>query len=218
MSFTARRFFVGAEQTVADDDAVYRAQDVAKWRDLESIMSRARRMASSIVKESRRIENVRGARSAARRRAIDREADRSFVERAAALEEAYRLAQRALIGEFEAMLDQVLAGTLTQIGAELPAAQRLRIVCERLNEAVGPMPAARLCLCAADESIYRSVGIRCPWPVQIDETLQPGECRLTTEHGHWAIAFEAFFASLGGALIANGPYAGEARAYPDSNE
>lgn len=218
MSFTARRVFVGRELTHAEDFPIYRAPDVARWHEIEAAMSRARRMASTIVKDSRRIEKVRAARAAARRRARELDADRSFVERAAALEEAYRLAQRALIGAFEATLDQVLAGALTQIGIELPAAQRLRIVCERLNEAAGPIPAARLSLCAADESIYRAAGLRSPWPVQIDETLQLGECRLATEHGYWAIAFDSLFASLSAALLGDGQSADHALAHPGSKE
>ncbi|MGG1944056.1 HrpE/YscL family type III secretion apparatus protein [Trinickia sp. NRRL B-1857] len=218
MSFTARRILVGGEQIDRADFPVHRAKDIARWRDIEAVISRARRTAFSIVKDSRRIEKVRTARSAARRLALERDADRSFVERAAALEDAYRLARRALIDDFEATLDQVLAGALTRIGAELPAAQRLRIVCDRLNEAAGPMPAASLCLCAADESIYRAVGGRYPWPVQIDDTLQPGQCRLATEHGHWEIAFDALFASLSAALLTNGQPADDAQAHPGMNE
>jgi flagellar biosynthesis/type III secretory pathway protein FliH len=218
MSFTARRVFVGGELTDAEDFPVYRARDVARWREIEAAMSRARHVAAAIVKDSRRVEKVRGARTAARRRARELDADRAFVERAAALEAAYRLAQHALIREFEATLDQVLADALTQIGAELPAAQRLRIVCERLAEAAGPVPAARLCLCAADESIYRAVGIRSPWPVQIDETLPLGECRLTTEHGYWSVTFDSLFAALSAALRVSGQSADIAYAQPDLNE
>lgn len=219
MSFTARRIMTGAGPAVMSWTAmsvspasqasapplVLRAQDVAHLHDIESLMVRARREARSIVEQARRMERVRGARLAATRRARDRDADRSFVVRATALEEAYRLAQRALTSELEATLDHVLAAALAGIGVEIPAAQRLRVVSKQLNKVAGSVPGACLRLCALDESTYRAAGIHCPWPIRVDEALQPGQCRLATEHGHWALSFDALIVALSAAALTDAP-------------
>ncbi|WP_116141330.1 HrpE/YscL family type III secretion apparatus protein [Trinickia diaoshuihuensis] len=205
MSFTARRVGLGGGQTNVSECLVVRAQDAVRLRDVESIIGRARRTASSIVKQALAKEKIRRARSAEKRRARDQEADRAFAMRAAALEEAYEAARRALTSELEATLDQVLASVLANIGAEIPAAQRLRVVCEQLNKMAGPMSAARLCLCEEDDSTRRTAGLHCPWPIQIDAALSPGQCRLLTENGHWALDFDALFASLSAAASAGAP-------------
>ncbi|WP_181885531.1 HrpE/YscL family type III secretion apparatus protein [Trinickia dinghuensis] len=125
-----------------------------------------------------------------------RDADAAFVTRAAALEEAYRLAQRSLTAQLEVTLDQVLAAALARVGAELPAAQRLRIVCEQLAETIGPVSGARLRIGTAGESSCSAAGIRCPWPIDVDDALAPGSCRLVTECGEWGLEFDALIASL----------------------
>ncbi|PMS20411.1 hypothetical protein C0Z18_10760 [Trinickia dabaoshanensis] len=211
MSFTARRMMTGAGHTVMSRTAplesprslILRAKDVARLHDIESCTARARREARSIVKQARRMEQVRGARLAAMRRARERDADRSFVARAMALDEAYRLAQRALTSELEATLDHVLAGALAGIGVEIPAAQRLRVVSKQLSKVAGSVPAAYLRLCSLDASTHRAAGIHCPWPIRVDEALQPGQCELVTEHGHWALSFDALMEALSAAALTN---------------
>ncbi len=196
MSFTARRISIEHGEDAMRGDLVYRREDVAQLRDIATLIDRARGAASSIVKDARRKAKRHAVRSAAVRRARERDADRAFIARAIALEEAYRLAQISLTGQLEATLDCVLAAALARIGIELPAEQRLRVLCEQLVKVAGPMAAARLRMGPADASLYRAADIRVEWPLQIDDALMPGDCRLTTDHGEWTLEFDALIASL----------------------
>src|SRR5581483_9100350 len=110
-------------------------------------------------------------------------------------EEAYRLARESLTDQLEATLDRVLAAALASIGAQLPAVQRLRIVCDQLAKVAGPVPAARLQLSAADAAASRCPGMVLPWPTEIDDTLAPGCCRLAADHGEWVLDFDTFVAA-----------------------
>lgn len=196
MSFTARRISVEDGQDAMPSPLVYRRKDVGQLRDAATLVERARYRASSIVKMARKTAKMEVVRSAAVRRARERDADRAFISRVAALEEAYRLAQISLTAQLEATLDQVLAAALTRIGVELPAEERLRVVCDQLAKVAGPVGAARLRMCSADASHYRSANLRAEWPLQIDDALTAGDCRLTTDHGEWALAFDAIIESL----------------------
>jgi flagellar biosynthesis/type III secretory pathway protein FliH len=196
MTFTARRILIGEGEDAMRGGLVYRREDVAQMCDVASLINRARRAASSIVKDARKTAKMHAVRSAAMRRARKREADRAFIARATALEEAYRLTQISLTSQMEATLDCVLAAALTRIGIELPAEQRLRVVCEELAKVAGPVEAARLRLCQADASVYRSADIGFEWPLQIDDGLMPGDCRLVTDRGEWSLEFDALLASL----------------------
>jgi flagellar biosynthesis/type III secretory pathway protein FliH len=184
------------ERDAAPGDLVYRRGELAQWRDVAKGIDRARRAASSIVKDARKAAKMKAVRSAARLRARERDADRAFVARAMALEEAYRLARISLTSDLEATLDRVLAAALASIGAQLPADERLRVLCKQLAKAAGPIAAARLCLCTADASRYRAADLPFEWPLRIDDALLPGHCRLVTDHGEWALEFDAVIASL----------------------
>lgn len=205
MSFTARRISIEQGENAMLGDLVYRREDVAQLRDIATVVDRARRAAASIVKDARKTAKMRAVRSAAVRRARERDADRAFIARAMALEEAYRLAQLSLTSQLEATLDGVLAAALTRIGIELPAEQRLRVLCEQLAKAAGPMAAARLRMGPKDASVYRAADIRGQWPLQIDDALMPGDCRLTTDHGEWTLEFDALIASLAPIACSNWP-------------
>lgn len=211
MSFTARRIAIGEGADAFDGKLVWRREEVARLRDVEAIVDHARRTAVSIVKTARYTAKIRERRSIAAWRARQAQTEREFVDRAAALEAAYRLAHASLTAQLEATLDRVLAAALARVGARLPAVQRLRIVCEQLGEAAGPTPGARLRLSPADEAIYRGVDIGSPWPAEIDDTLKPGCCRLVGDHGEWALDFGALMASLGPILPSAAP--GEKNAF-----
>lgn len=200
MSFTARRISMDEGLRAFDGKLVWRREEVARLRDAEAIVDRARRTAVSIVKAARDTAKVRRRHSIAAWRARHAQMEREFADRAIALDKAYRLAQASLTAQLESTLDRVLAAALAHVGAQLPAAERLRIVCEQLHEAAGPTPAARLLLCPADEAIYRRDDIGSPWPAEIDETLAPGCCRLVGDQGEWVLAFDALMASLGPTL------------------
>ena len=197
MSFTARRISMDEGQHAFDGKLVWRREEVARLRDAEAIVDRARRTAVSIVKAARDTAKLRKRHSIAAWRARHAQMEREFAERAIALDQAYRSTQASLTAQLEATLDRVLAAALAHVGARLPAGERLRIVCEQLREAAGPTPAARLLLCPADEAIYRRNDIGSPWPAEIDETLAPGCCRLVGDEGEWVLAFDALMASLG---------------------
>ena len=197
MSFTARRISMGDGGHAFDGKPVWRREEVARLRDAEAIVDHARRTAVSIVKAARDTAKLRKRNSIAAWRARRAQMEREFAEHAVALDNAYRSAQASLTARLESTLDRVLAAALAHVGAQLPAAQRLRIVCEQLREAAGPTPAARLLLCPADEAIYRRDDIGSPWPAEIDETLAPGCCRLVGDEGEWVLAFDALMASLG---------------------
>jgi flagellar biosynthesis/type III secretory pathway protein FliH len=196
VSFTARRIPLGNGLEAASSQLVYRGDDAARLRLAAALIETARRYASAIVKDARKQARSRALHAAAVRRAREIDADRAFTARAMALDEAYRLARMSLTDQLESALDQVLAAALSRIGAQLPATQRLCIVCEQLAKAAGDAPAAHLHLCSADESIYRSAGIGCPWPLRVDDALTPGQCRLTTNHGEWVLDFDALIGSL----------------------
>ena len=197
MSFTARRISMDEGPHAFDGKLVRRREEVARLRDAEAIVDRARRTAVSIVKAARDTAKLRKRHSIAAWRARHAQMEREFAERAIALDQAYRTTQASLTAQLEATLDRVLAAALAHVGARLPAGERLRIVCEQLREAAGPTPAARLLLCPADEAIYRRNDIGSPWPAEIDETLAPGCCRLVGDEGEWVLAFDALMASLG---------------------
>lgn len=197
MSFTARRISMSESPDANDGSPVFRREQVAQLCDAEAIVERARGTAFSIVRKARKTARRLDLCSAAARQASQARADREFVTRAVALEAAYRLAHGALTAQLEATLDRVLAAALAHVGAAIPAAARLRIVCEQLSKAAGSMPVAHLRLCRADEAIYRCADIGAPWPTEIDDTLEPGRCRLAGEHGEWALDFGVLMASLG---------------------
>lgn len=197
MSLTARRISTGEGRHTFDGKLVWRREEVAQLRDAEAIVARARRTAASIVKAARNAAKLRKRHAIAAWHARHAQMEREFADRAIALDRAYRLAQASLTAQLEATLDRVLAAALAHVGAQLPAGERLRIVCEQLREAAGPTAAARLLLCPADEAIYRSNDIGSPWPAEIDETLAPGCCRLVGDEGEWVLAFDALMASLG---------------------
>lgn len=196
MSFTARRISIHDGVNASDGALVFRREQIAQWRDAAAIVERARGSAFSIVKKAHKTAKRLDIRATAVRRARKAQADLEFVTRAAALEETYRHAQRSLTAQLERTLDHVLAAALAHVGAAMPAAQRLRIVCEQLSKAAGPTPGARLYLCPADEAAYLGVDLRAPWPSEIDTTLEPGRCRLACEDGEWVLGFDALMASL----------------------
>ena len=197
MSFTARRISTGQREGAIDSRLVLRCEQVKALDHAAAIVDRARRTAFLIVKEARKAAKRRDVRSMAARRARKAEADVEFATRAAALEEAYCLAQAALTAQLETTLDRVLDAALAHVGATVPAAERLRIVCEQLSKAAGPIPAARLRLCPADAALFRGTDRHSPWPTELDETLKPGCCRLVSDQGEWALDFDALMASLG---------------------
>lgn len=196
MSFTARRISTSAAADADDGNPVVRRERVAQSRDAAALIERARGAAFSIVKRARKTAKRLDMRASAARRARKARADFEFVARAAALEVTYRQAQRSLTAQLERTLDHVLAEALAHVGAAVPAAQRLRIVCEQLSKAAGPVAGARLCLCPADEVAYRGAAIGAPWPIEIDTTLEPGHCRLACEDGEWVLDFDALMAAL----------------------
>jgi hypothetical protein len=196
MSFTARRISVSDSAYANDGRRVLRREALAQLHDAEAIVERARGAAFSIVRRARKAARHLAVRATAERHASKAQADFEFVTRAAALEAAYRQAQRSLTEQLEQTLDRVLAAALAHAGATIPAEQRLRIVCEQLSKAAGPTRGAQLGLCAADEAIYRCAGFSAPWPTKIDDTLEPGRCRLAAEHGEWVLDFDALLAAL----------------------
>lgn len=202
---TARRISIGDALDAMPSNLVLRGDDAANARNVAALVERARRIASSIVKNARKTARAGELRSAAARRVRETQAEQAFAARALALDEAYRLAQASLMARMEEALDQVLAAALRRIGAQLPAEQRLRIVCEELAKAAGDTPAARLQLCHVDESIYRRAGIRAPWPIDVDDALAPGQCRLVANDGEWVLGFDALIVSLAPVAMRDGP-------------
>jgi hypothetical protein len=203
MSFTARRISTGAGNDTALDGLVHRRAEVSQLERIAKFAERARYAALAIERRARKEARLREARADAMRRARKMDADRAFVARAAALEEAYRLAQMSLAARVEETLDRVLAAALACIGAQISSAQRLRILLEQLAKEAGPVTAGRLCMCSADESIYRIAEIHSSWPIQIDDALPPGHVRLATDQAEWALDFETLVASLGSAPAAH---------------
>lgn len=198
MSFTARRISMNDGPNSNAGTRVFRREQVAQGRDAAAIVERARGSAFSIVRQARVTAKRLRMRATAARHARQAQAEREFVARAAVLEAAYRQAQRSLTAQLEQTLDRALAAALAHAGAAIPAAQRLRIVCEQLSKAAGLAPGALLYLCPADAAIFRSADIGAPWPTQIDTSLEPGRCRLAVEHGEWVLDFDALMASLAG--------------------
>ena len=196
MSFTAARVSLTLGGDSIPHKLVYRRAEVERLREVEAIVDRARRAAIALVRNARERAQAVEMQAAAARRERDRDAHIALVAQARGLEASYRLAQASFIARAEAALDGVLAAALAGIGAALPAEQRLRIVCEQLAREAGPAALARLHLSAADEALYRGAGLRLPWATQIDDTLASGHCRLTSEHGQWALDFDTFLAAL----------------------
>lgn len=206
MTFTARRISLsGGKEGKEGKEAfphqqVYSGEEVARLHDVAAVVDRAKRAALAIVGHAR--ENARrlDERAARARRARERDVELALIARAKALEEMYQLAQSLLTARLETTLDEVLAAALARAGAEVPAQRRLSIVCDQLRRVAGSGSAARLRLCEADARHYREA---CngsqpafPWPADIDSTLTPGHCKLTTALGEWALDFDSLMASL----------------------
>lgn len=208
MSFTARRITLSSEGHCPPGQHVYTCEEVARLRDVAAVVARARRAAYAMIQEARETVRRVEEQAAAARRARECDAESGLVARARALEELYRLAHASLTAQLETTLDRALDAALTHIGAVLPAQQRLLIVCEQLKLAAGPAHGARLRLCAADASAFQTEcsaeydapsarpAPAIPWPTEIDDTLKQGRCVLATEHGEWALDFDALIASF----------------------
>lgn len=199
MSFTARRITLSYGGDAPLRKRVYSRDEIGRLRDIAAVVERARRTAFAIVKDAREKARRREARVAEACRARETEAERALIVRARALEALYQVAHASLTAQLEATLDSALAGALASIGASVPAQQRLPIVCEQLKSAAGPLPGARLHLCEADAPRYRAAYRVYPWPPRIDDTLSPGQCKLTTGDGEWALDFAELIVALSAA-------------------
>jgi len=208
MSFIARRIALAYEGHCPPGKQVYTCEEVARLRDIAAVVARARRAACAMIEEARETARQVGEQALAARRARECDAESGLVARARALEELYRLAHASLTAQLETTLDRALDAALTHIGAALPAQQRLSIVCEQLKLAAGPARGARLRLCEADASAFRTEcgaaydapsappARAIPWPTEIDDTLKQGHCVLVTEYGEWVLDFDALIASF----------------------
>jgi HrpE/YscL/FliH and V-type ATPase subunit E len=192
MSFVSRRIARPPGIDAWPDRPIYRADEIAQLRELADYVDAARRTADAVVERAHRAAGALDERFANERALRQRHADAALLRRAVALEAAYRTGRDALLVRLEGVLDGALETALRRIGAEIPAGRRIGIVAEELRRQVEPGPQAHLHLSVADEAACRAEGVELPWALQVDETLAPGICRLSSEAGEWILAFDAF--------------------------
>jgi HrpE/YscL/FliH and V-type ATPase subunit E len=196
MSFIARRITPLSDCEALPAKLVYRGDEIEQLEDAAAQIENARQKAQNIIDAAQRMAMAHESRFAREHELRLRAADAALLARATALEKCSRHRCEALSGSIEAALDAALSAALKRIALTLPAAERVRIAHEELRRQIGSQPAARLLLCAADEAACAQAAMALPWPVEIDETLRPGECRLVSGDGEWVLAFDAFVESV----------------------
>lgn len=198
MSFVARRIVTPYANEPLIVKRVWGAEEIGRCEDIAAYLGVVRRRAHAIIDRARaraRIERERAAACEASRR---READAALLARAAALDAAYERELTCLRARFEAALDDALAAALRSVVVSLPGEQRVRIVADALRAQVGDCRAATLFLSAADVAACAASAHVCPWPVETDATLRPGECRLRTGEADWVLSIDAFIDTMSG--------------------
>jgi hypothetical protein len=196
MSFVRRRIAAAPEQDAWPSRVVYRAEELGQVQEVAAYADAARRAADGILEHARQAACALEARSARERDMRCRRADTALLSRAVALEAAFRAQRDALFDGMERVLDAALDGALRRIASPIPAAERIRIVADELRRQVEPGPAAELHLAASDAAACRSAGLGLPWPVQVDESLPRGTCRLSVARLEWTLAFEVLIETL----------------------
>jgi HrpE/YscL/FliH and V-type ATPase subunit E len=196
MSFVRRKIAGPSDQNAWPSRVVYRADELAQLREVAAYADAARRAADGVLEHARQAAREREARSARERDARHRRADAALLSRAVALEAAFRAQRDALRNRMERVLDAALQGALRRIASDIPAAERIRIVADELRRQVEPGPTAELHVAATDAAACRSAGLELPWPVQVDESLPPGICRLSVARVEWTLAFEMLIETL----------------------
>ncbi|HTI19180.1 MAG TPA: hypothetical protein VL598_16135 [Trinickia sp.] len=191
MSFVARRIARPPEHEPWPVKLVYRAGDLEPLRELAAYAQAARQTADGIVESAHRRAEELEARSAHEAAHRLSHADAALLKRAISLEAAYRARCDALVARLEVVLDTALENALRGIAVRVPAAQRVGIVAEALRRQLQPGPAARLHLAAGDAHACRAAALTLPWPVEVDENLSTGTCRLSLQDAEWVLAFDA---------------------------
>lgn len=196
MAFVARRISCPPGVDTWPMKLIYRADEVAKFRELAAYADAAKQAADAVLERAHRTAaelEARGARDEALRR---RRADAALLARAGVLEAAYRASREALLARLEAVLDAALEAALRRIALRVPDEQRIAVVVDELRRQLHAEPGGRLHMSADDEATCRAAGLAFPWPVQVDETLAAGTCRLSSGGGEWVLAFGALVESL----------------------
>ncbi|WP_018438976.1 HrpE/YscL family type III secretion apparatus protein [Trinickia symbiotica] len=199
MTFVARRISRPPGVDAWPVQLIYRASEVAQLHELAAYVEAARLTADAVVERAHCTaaeHEARILRDEARHR---RDSDAAFLRRAVALEAAYRSCREALLARLEPVLDAALEAALQRIAVRMPADQRVAIVVDELRKQIDPGPAAQLHLSAGDEAATRAMGLAFPWPIEVDEALAAGACRLSSGEGEWLLSFDALIESISNA-------------------
>lgn len=165
-------------------DVLTSAQAVAERleADAQACEQAAREQAACLLTEA-----------ATERERLEREAreiwEARFIEQARVLEAAYQTWRLDWQEAMTARLDQALEMALQRVALNVDEEERLHCVTHVLAEAAGPVEGARLQLAPADYEKATQHATDWPWPLEQDDSLEPGQCRLKGMDGYWLAEF-----------------------------